>query len=776
MLSFHKFKHNSFFLSQLMYSLFIVSLCTFIVGVFSYSLIKKDATSRVIESNNEVLYQYRNTIDSFVFNDFTIMSLRLLQDVKTIPELKFYLDTTLKGNIIDILTVHEYLNRFKSLNPMIYSVAVYYKLNKLAVTTDYIRYSLNDTVNDNVVQFYDNLLKTMSEKNTSNINFIYDKGANMYNERFVSGKEIPQNVINVVRIIPGYEGATGAVVITINADILHKMIKKYTPDSLNSIMIVDETDKIVLHTDIQYIGKYVSDIIHVDNPINLNGEGGNIVTNINKVPSVLSFQTSELKKWKYVALTPMLTINSATEYIYKTIIFVSLVSLLLCLIISLFAAEYLSGPIKKIVAQCSKINYVKSPLIKNEYSFISGTLDNLTGVMREKEIEMTEIASLLRVNFLVWLLSDKVPCEKDIRRKIEVFKIHFSFEKFCIIAFVIKKKTGMLTINENEVIGYEFEKVKTRLVFEKTFNTEFSQCTLCEKDEVIIALVNFDCNIEKLIQMRSNAIEKPFNGFCHYTAFGPVITDIIEVVGTCKYTLDCLGYSYIHPDKCVFTYLEILNYGKIAFSLEIILHNFVNSLKSCDLEKSITDFHILINAIQNGNCSLQYAKNILLTIAAVVDNSLGNKETNSVKLVDYLDNFYNIVEFSVFGEELIRMELKKKLNKETSVVKEHVDTAKIYINKNIMSSQFSLEKVAREMGVSPNYLSKVFHSECEITFVDYITNLKMQQSRKLLLESEMNIEEISQQLGYSTPQYFISRFKKNFGCTPNIYRSKSKDK
>ena len=108
---------------------FIISICTFVVGFLSYSFIKTEAISRVMETNNELLFQYRSTIDSLFISDFDKMSQMLLGDVKSNADLKYYINNPLEGNVVDTLKVSDYLSTFKNLNPLAYSVAIYYEKN-----------------------------------------------------------------------------------------------------------------------------------------------------------------------------------------------------------------------------------------------------------------------------------------------------------------------------------------------------------------------------------------------------------------------------------------------------------------------------------------------------------------------------------------------------------------------------------------------------------------------------------------------------------------------
>ena len=121
-----------------------------------------------------------------------------------------------------------------------------------------------------------------------------------------------------------------------------------------------------------------------------------------------------------------------------------------------------------------------------------------------------------------------------------------------------------------------------------------------------------------------------------------------------------------------------------------------------------------------------------------------------------------------FKEACRNMVIKKEEHENQMVVK-----AKDYIQKNFQKD-LSLDEVSRQLDLSSYYFSKLFKEETGSNFVEYVTNLRMEKAKELLLKDELSMKEICSAVGYSDPNYFSRIFKKNTGITPTEYRERER--
>lgn len=82
----------------------------------------------------------------------------------------------------------------------------------------------------------------------------------------------------------------------------------------------------------------------------------------------------------------------------------------------------------------------------------------------------------------------------------------------------------------------------------------------------------------------------------------------------------------------------------------------------------------------------------------------------------------------------------------------------------------SLQQTARAVHVSSAHLSRLFKSEMDTTYSNFLTEVKLTHARRLLLNTELSVSEIAGQCGYQNSNYFSDIFKKQLGCSPLRYK------
>lgn len=150
-----------------------------------------------------------------------------------------------------------------------------------------------------------------------------------------------------------------------------------------------------------------------------------------------------------------------------------------------------------------------------------------------------------------------------------------------------------------------------------------------------------------------------------------------------------------------------------------------------------------------------------------IDNSI--KSMNSV--IEQLSSFEDCCQFyKSILKEAIDLRNKNSQKRYAGLIEQ----AKEYMHLKFDMSDLSLDKVASTVNLSPNYFSSLFNQETGMTFIEYLTEIRMEKAKEYLRCSGRKITEIGYLVGYLDSHYFSYIFKKTQNCTPSEYRLQGK--
>ena len=116
------------------------------------------------------------------------------------------------------------------------------------------------------------------------------------------------------------------------------------------------------------------------------------------------------------------------------------------------------------------------------------------------------------------------------------------------------------------------------------------------------------------------------------------------------------------------------------------------------------------------------------------------------------------------GGHTERLKTAHALHAENEIIRK----AQQYISAHVRE-KMSVPMVAKNVDVSPSYLTALFHKNLQISPGEYIRRVKLQESKQMIRENNMNFTEIAAALQYSTVHHFSRQFKEKFGITPTEY-------
>jgi AraC-like DNA-binding protein len=95
----------------------------------------------------------------------------------------------------------------------------------------------------------------------------------------------------------------------------------------------------------------------------------------------------------------------------------------------------------------------------------------------------------------------------------------------------------------------------------------------------------------------------------------------------------------------------------------------------------------------------------------------------------------------------------------------------VYLQGNYQND-ITRDSVAHQFGVSPNHLSRIFHRHGHMTFIDYLTHVRIARGKYLLCNYNLKLEDVAIRSGFRDAPYFCRVFKRLTKTTPVDYRAK----
>ena len=219
---------------------------------------------------------------------------------------------------------------------------------------------------------------------------------------------------------------------------------------------------------------------------------------------------------------------------------------------------------------------------------------------------------------------------------------------------------------------------------------------------------------------------------------------------------------------------------KIILNTSEIENEIVNSIKNKDELSILKTMSITFATIKN-NLSIDYLKfkedmyyfiiSEVKKIQILLENEkyvsyINNLKVKILDCEEYKAVWHNIntilcelIDFSnIYVDDINHIIIKK---------------CKRYLDENYMH-EISLESIAKKYCFNPSYFSNLFKNYLNIGFSEYLLNIRIQNAKEMLKDTDKSMSEISLKIGFKEQSYFNRVFKRAVGISPLRYRKMRK--
>ena len=178
--------------------------------------------------------------------------------------------------------------------------------------------------------------------------------------------------------------------------------------------------------------------------------------------------------------------------------------------------------------------------------------------------------------------------------------------------------------------------------------------------------------------------------------------------------------------------------------------------------------------IMNGLKVIQLSRikhpEIAFVIVSGYDDFSYCREALRLQITDYILKPVNYEEFGTCIDNLKISLFEQRVAAAEEPEQERTITGITRYLQEHLVEEISLTVLAEQFHLNPQYISQLCKSEIGVGFLTYLTNIRMEKAKKLLLSTSLSIAEVAEQSGYGDYRVFTKVFKKTEGSTPSQYR------
>jgi two-component system, response regulator YesN len=497
---------------------------------------------------------------------------------------------------------------------------------------------------------------------------------------------------------------------------------------------------------------------------------------INGKNMMINYTVSAENGWKYVLVLPEKVVMGELIEFERMILIIFFAALLLGVGITMYLSNYNSKPFSNI------LNYLKDGIgdkgnerMEDAFKTIKSTISELINNNNSLQDRISKQKPMLVSAFIDRLLKGEFSNINEICVSTSYVGIDIEARQYLVLLLRVFESND---VNEfNEEIVQELNAVKILLldVLGQNFSKVFSIDVDLQTMSVILC---FDGD-EDYRSAVSGIIKEIFDKFCdQYNSkilfgLGNTYKDPMEIWRSYQEAMETLNYVQMHSNSKISWFDDIPRdtqgyYYPLDYEQQIINH-----IKTGD---SVNLIKILViikeENFKNRNLTTTMCHGLYYEIKGTLTKLIA-QIPQARELLERIEKFEyrkapenDFQQLFAVLEELCKTVVNRKSDRNLRIINQIVD----FIKANYMNKDLGLTVVASEFKLSEGYLSYFFKEQTGRHFTDYVEQIRMDEACNLLMNTQLNINEIFDKVGYNSAQSFRRAFKRIKGVSPNTMR------
>ena len=719
----------------------------------------------ITETKDSILKEYTEDVNYFenMWETMIHKNYNYAFQISSIPGINDMLTGRTDVGIYDTWKIYDSIGKMSSNNRFVFSTYLYNAQNDIVYSTRRGAISAN-TFYDRV--FIDDCFNVTQKITNSSVRTIEEPNMPGGYEVFSTTVKIPLFGNSILGLV------------VVNLD-YHKLVDiLYAADRFRDIYVVDNDFNV----------KFSFDRNRADHQ--LFEKNGKVISldELGKRDNIL-----KLLKYDYFLIQKRSEVNDfiIAKYILSEDLFnklygqtrlIIIIFISVCIfgfILSMLLSATSFKPIKKIGQKLMNGSPKSLALEKDVYTAIEHTMESLVLDNQSVKDEIKKAKPILREKICQDILWNNFTDSINFNDRMKYVGINFNHPYFIVFVAKIANINDMKDYNKSNHI---LTLCKTIILqeFNKLFPT-YGGITI-EEDKLVF-FMNTDLEkIDRQFKDKMVNLCQSINKMLHRSLENRVVYSFGNVV----HSIYNIFNSFINARKR-FLFRLTTNINTVMFTGETnhkdisypvtIYKKIINGIKLKDIKiiDAVID-ELFDNFIDHNNLTSKEIQNTLMLLIMGVINKLvedgANISVNDINVYEWTMECRNKDELKKKIKEYLEHILELQAEQEQEVMhSDYISNTIVYI-KNNYQKEISVYDISKHINLHPVYLTRIFKKATGKTLIEYLTLVRVEKAKEMLINTNMTVKQISKSVGYCDARSFWRFFKKYEGITPGDYRKK----
>ncbi|CAN7611933.1 helix-turn-helix domain-containing protein [Paenibacillus sp. LjRoot56] len=597
--------------------------------------------------------------------------------------------------------------------------------------------------------------------------------------------ESNENGIRMISKKPAYDPDPDVI---ITADIPFSHLRKLLLDTspLGSVFMLDGGMKLLGYQDESFARDFLGGTEIVNQLNASDGNMGKLNVHYGKQEYAVTFVRSSFTGWLYVSAVSINVITQESKAIGEFTIWICVIIILLVLIFSVMGSNRFYSPIRKLYATVIGQDMLQtSHNLKREDELQQIGTRFLSLLNRQQEMSGQIQGQVVQLNqFFVQKLFFGEVGPREIKEKLSILQFPQNWRSMYVMAIEIDTLEGSRYQDQDlDLLLFAVNNIAGELAPQHTL---LNPIVLNESQLTILGTDRDDPAWEEDVYKLAEEIQRAVRTYLNISVsvgLSYAFEEWTKVPKAYKEAIDALRYRVKLGHETIISIRDIFADSPAETSYPVkISDELRQAVNASDLEQATLLLHQLVRELvvqpfhfHDYQFSLIRFLSELGSLLQDQGISIRTLMKDDESIVESLFKLRTTEEVEAWFKEVVVGPVLLLLEERRSHQFRKISEAVIQIIHEEYDTDLTLELCADRIEYHPHYVSKVFRQEAGVNFGDYLLQYRLTVAKKMLLETNMKISDISEKLKYTNSTNFIRSFRKVEGETPGQYRERMQE-